>query len=38
LSDAADHQQIDKQVLDVDQPVIPAIATLIINNQKVKQP
>jgi cytochrome c oxidase cbb3-type subunit I/II len=38
LSDAADHQQIDKQVLDVDQPVIPAVATRIINNRKVKQP
>jgi hypothetical protein len=34
LSDAADRQQIDNQVLNIDQPKIPAIATHIINDNK----
>jgi hypothetical protein len=35
LSGAADHLQIDAEVLQVDQAKLPAIATLIINNKKV---
>jgi hypothetical protein len=33
LSDAADHQQIDTQLLQLDQPQFPAIAKLLIKGE-----